>query len=204
MQERGPRRELPLPRLPALLPLHRAGLFPAAPPGQKPLVLAASWFFYLCAKPIYLVFLLFAVCSTYVTGLVLEGRGRKKGPLALCAALNLGLLVVFKYLNFAISLAGRGLAALGLDFSARCWICCARRAVLLPVPGRGLRGGRIPGQNSRPAQLPGATPCSCPSSPPCSPAPSTGRGSGAPVRAGAPLLLRRSAGRLLRFLVGGL
>ena len=85
---------------------------------KNPWLLAASWFFYLCAKPIYLVFLLFAVCSTYVTGLVLEGRGRKKGPLALCAALNLGLLVVFKYLNFAISLAGRGLAALGLDFSA--------------------------------------------------------------------------------------
>ena len=54
---------------------------------QNPWLLLASWFFYLCARPVYLLFLLFAILSTYLTALLLE-------------------------------LAGRGLGALGFQFSA--------------------------------------------------------------------------------------
>lgn len=87
---------------------------------KNPWLLLASWFFYLCAKPVYLAFLLFAIVSTYLSGRLL-GRARgggRKGLLAACLALNIGLLFVFKYLNFTLALAGRGLGLLGFDFSA--------------------------------------------------------------------------------------
>lgn len=80
-------------------------------------LLLASWFFYLCAKPIYMVFLLFTIVSSYLTGRVLETH-KSKGAVALCLVLNGGMLFVFKYFNFALSLAGRALCAVGFDFSA--------------------------------------------------------------------------------------
>ncbi|MEG2097573.1 MAG: MBOAT family O-acyltransferase [Pseudoflavonifractor sp.] len=80
-------------------------------------LLAASWFFYLSAKPVYLAFLLFAILSTYLTALIL-GRKKSKAALALCLLLNGGLLFFFKYLNFTLALAGRALTAFGVDFSA--------------------------------------------------------------------------------------
>lgn len=84
---------------------------------RNPWLLAASWFFYLCAKPVYLLFLLFAVCSSYFTALVLD-RHKNKSALALCLGLDVLLLFIFKYLNFALALAGRVLGAAGLSFSA--------------------------------------------------------------------------------------
>ncbi len=83
---------------------------------QNPWLLLSSWFFYLCARPVYLLFLLFAILSTYFTALLLEKR-RGRGTLAACLVLNGGLLFLFKYLNFALNLAGRGLGALGFQFS---------------------------------------------------------------------------------------
>ena len=84
---------------------------------RNPWLLLASWFFYLCAKPIYLAFLLFTIAASYLTGRLLE-RSRSKGTLAACLVILGLLLFVFKYLNFALSLAGQALSALGFSFSA--------------------------------------------------------------------------------------
>ena len=88
------------------------------PRGYKaPWLLLASWFFYLCAGPEYAPFLLFAILLSYGAGRLLEGGRRRwavAGTIVLCA----GLLFVFKYLNFACSLAAGALAALGLSVSA--------------------------------------------------------------------------------------
>lgn len=80
-------------------------------------LLLASWFFYLCAKPVYLLFLLFAILFSYLFGRLLE-RKRSRGGLALCLVLLFSLLFVFKYLNFSLSLLSRALAAAGFSWSA--------------------------------------------------------------------------------------
>lgn len=84
---------------------------------QSPWLLLASWFFYLSARPVYLLFLLFAIISTYLAALLLERR-KTRGALALCLILNGGLLFLFKYMNFALQLTGRALGVLGFQFSS--------------------------------------------------------------------------------------
>ena len=80
-------------------------------------LLLASWFFYLCAQPVYLTLLLFVILTSYGTGLALAAK-RRRWVLALCLGADVVLLFLFKYLGFALSLAGQALGALGLDFSA--------------------------------------------------------------------------------------
>lgn len=80
-------------------------------------LLLASWFFYLCAKPIYLTLLLAVIVTSYVTGRVLASK-RSQTALVACLTLDVILLFLFKYLNFALSLVSRGLCAIGFDFSA--------------------------------------------------------------------------------------
>ena len=79
-------------------------------------LLLASWFFYLWARPVYLSLLLFVIAASYLTGRLLAGR-RRKGVLALCLAVLGVLLFLFKYVNFALSLAGQALGLLGLTVS---------------------------------------------------------------------------------------
>lgn len=80
-------------------------------------LLLASWFFYLCARPVYLTLLLAVIATSYAAGRVLA-RGRGKGALAACLTLDVALLFLFKYVNFALSLAAQALRGLGLDCSA--------------------------------------------------------------------------------------
>ena len=67
-------------------------------------LLAASWFFYLCAGAAYFPVLLFVVLSSYAAGRLLKRRPRR-GLLALAVLLPAGLLFVLKYLTFALELA---------------------------------------------------------------------------------------------------
>ena len=80
-------------------------------------LLLASWFFYLCAGAEYAPFLLAVILLSYGAGRLME-RGPRRwavvGTVALCA----GMLFVFKYLNFACSLAAGVLSAAGLSVSA--------------------------------------------------------------------------------------
>lgn len=84
--------------------------------GRNGWLLMASWFFYLCAGPGSFPFLLGAVWVTYGVALALERR-RKRGLLALALGLFIGVLFLFKYLDFGASLLVRGLGAVGLDWS---------------------------------------------------------------------------------------
>ena len=85
--------------------------------GRNLWLLLASWFFYLCAKPVYLTLLFFVIASTYGAGRILEVR-KSRVVLAGCLVLETCLLFFFKYVNFALSLAGGALRALGFDCSA--------------------------------------------------------------------------------------
>lgn len=94
--------------------------------GKNLWLLLASWFFYLCAKPVYLTLLLVVIATSYLTGRILAGR-KSRGALAACLGLDIVLLFLFKYLHFALSLAGQLLRAAGADFST------PALEILLPV-----------------------------------------------------------------------
>ena len=79
-------------------------------------LLVMSWVFYLAAGPQYAPFLLCAILFSYGAGL-LAGKGKRwaaPGTVILCV----GILFVFKYLNFACSLAAGALNALGFSISS--------------------------------------------------------------------------------------
>ena len=68
------------------------------------MLLAASWYFYMCWKPEFIVLLLLSTMVDYFCGLGIEKRRRAGKPagsvLAVSLAMNLGLLFFFKYMNF--------------------------------------------------------------------------------------------------------
>ena len=82
------------------------------------LLLAASLFFYAWGEPIYVFLMLFSIAANYLLGLWIHRSGKAKTPLVLSAALNLGILFLFKYLDFTIenlnALFGLSLSPAGL------------------------------------------------------------------------------------------
>jgi len=67
------------------------------------LLLGASYFFYMCWKPSYLVLILISTLVDYVAALFMGRTGslfKRKFLLALSLLVNLGLLLFFKYFNF--------------------------------------------------------------------------------------------------------
>ena len=79
-------------------------------------LLLASWFFYLCAGTEYLPFLVGASIAVYFAARSLEKKPRKV-LLAAMLLLFVGLLVLFKYLDFSVSTIRRLLSVFGLDWS---------------------------------------------------------------------------------------
>lgn len=72
-------------------------------------LLAASYFFYMCWNAKYAVLLLYSTAVTYFSGLLIDrcdkknwSQRRKKFFVALSFILNLSLLFLFKYFNFAV------------------------------------------------------------------------------------------------------
>ena len=68
------------------------------------LLLAASLVFYAWGEPVYVFLMLFSICANYLLGRGIDrrqGKGRKT-LLVLAVAVDLGILFVFKYLNFTI------------------------------------------------------------------------------------------------------
>lgn len=67
-------------------------------------LLIASYFFYMCWKPKYLLLLLFSTAVTWGAGLLLERwreePHRKRAVAAAAILLNFGILFLFKYLDF--------------------------------------------------------------------------------------------------------
>jgi alginate O-acetyltransferase complex protein AlgI len=67
------------------------------------LLLAASYYFYMTTKPVFVVFILFSTFSTYYTALRMgkaESKSKRKKYLLLSLFSNLGLLFLLKYYNF--------------------------------------------------------------------------------------------------------
>ena len=62
-------------------------------------LLAASYFFYMSANPVYALFLVASTLITFMTGIFLQKK-KKKWILVLCLLLNLAMLGVFKYAGF--------------------------------------------------------------------------------------------------------
>lgn len=79
-------------------------------------LLGCSWFFYLCTGPESMPFLLSVSVITWLGGMILEKRPQK-GILILLLCLAVGILFLFKYLNFAAQLTARFLQIIGLDWS---------------------------------------------------------------------------------------
>ena len=76
---------------------------------KNPVLLIASLFFYSWGEPVYILLMIFSIVLDYLLGLWLESyrvkkdmRGAKR-VLILAVALNLALLAVFKYADFAMS-----------------------------------------------------------------------------------------------------
>src|SRR5438128_6736516 len=76
----------------------------ALPHGRRWMwLLAASYYFYMCWRPPYVVFLWGLTLVDYVAGLQIgraRSPGRRKAFLLVSLASNIVLLFVFKYFNF--------------------------------------------------------------------------------------------------------
>ena len=69
-------------------------------------LLAASYFFYMSWNPKYVLLILFSTVATYAAGVLMErakSQKGKKGILILVIAMNLSLLLFFKYFDFLLS-----------------------------------------------------------------------------------------------------
>lgn len=69
-------------------------------------LLAASYYFYMCWNPKYILLLLSATVITWICGMLIQKSSsivRKRSILAIGIALELGMLFYFKYLTFAVN-----------------------------------------------------------------------------------------------------
>ena len=82
---------------------------------KNALLTLASVVFYAFGEPVYVLLLLMSVIVNYLCGyFIVLRRPRKKLVLALAVVINLGLLSVFKYTDFAVSTVNH---AFGLDLA---------------------------------------------------------------------------------------
>ena len=90
-------------------------------------LLAASYYFYMCWNAKYALLLLLSTAVTYVSGILLEKVKYRKCVVAGSFAINLAILVYFKYSNFALSLFTAAFAKLNIQINV------PQVDVLLPV-----------------------------------------------------------------------
>lgn len=101
-------------------------------------LLAASYYFYMCWNAKYALLLLTSTVLTYLSGLLMERvkhsnltperrTVRKKWIVAVCVALNLGILFYFKYTQFAFDTLSRALSLFHVSYNAPSF------DILLPV-----------------------------------------------------------------------
>ena len=95
---------------------------------QKYMLLLASYYFYMCWKPEFIVLILFSTLVDYCCGLgMARCPKRKKWLLAVSLTMNLGLLFFFKYLNFFGETLTALCKAVSIPFSA------PALSIILPV-----------------------------------------------------------------------
>lgn len=78
-------------------------------------LLVASYYFYMCWNPKYVLLLLFSTGVTYLGALAIEKFAAKRTFLALTVIANLTVLFVFKYFDFALDNINRLLGGFGLQ-----------------------------------------------------------------------------------------
>lgn len=86
-----------------------------------PVLLIASYYFYMSWNPIYALLIFFSTFSTYIAGIVVA-KGQEKGnkklkvtAVAVTIVINLGILFLYKYFNFAIDSINQVLSALNVE-----------------------------------------------------------------------------------------
>ena len=69
---------------------------------KNPMLLLASYFFYMCWEPVYALLMLFSTAATYLCSILIDKKalGKRKLRLVLCLTVNLAILFFFKYYNF--------------------------------------------------------------------------------------------------------
>jgi len=83
------------------------------------LLLAASYYFYMCWNPVYAILILTTTAIAYWSGLKMaqtEDLRRKKLYVTLSLVVSLGILFVFKYLNFTMTAVSDACNILQIDF----------------------------------------------------------------------------------------
>ena len=83
-------------------------------------LLICSYYFYMSWNPRYALLILFSTIITYACGLLIERAdtpGKKKGYIAVTMVANLGILFVFKYLDFALETVADALAVVGIGIT---------------------------------------------------------------------------------------
>lgn len=95
---------------------------------RQPFLLIASYFFYMSWNPTYALLMAASTFITYYSALFMEKFDHKKKKILVsCILLNLGILAVFKYGNFAIDSVSKALSVFGISFTEK------RLDLLLPV-----------------------------------------------------------------------
>lgn len=82
---------------------------------RNPMLLAASYYFYMNWEPIYALLILFSSVTTWFAGLLLERKKEKRRAiLTATIVVNIAILFVYKYMGFVTTTVHEGLAALGI------------------------------------------------------------------------------------------
>lgn len=86
---------------------------------KNPMLLCASYFFYMCWNPTYALLMLTSTIVTYLSGRLMGSKafGHKKIWLVLSFVINIGILFFFKYFNFVSGLIFDVLHSAGLAYS---------------------------------------------------------------------------------------
>ena len=77
------------------------------------LLLAASYFFYMCWNPKYIILIILTTLTTYIAAMIIgksEKMGVKKVLLAGCVVFNFAILFLFKYFDFFLSIVNKGIS----------------------------------------------------------------------------------------------
>ena len=81
----------------------------------------ASLFFYAWGEPVFVIAMLFSIVFNYFVALRIEelevGSGARKFMLALAVLVNLGILFVYKYMNFVTGILQEPMAKFGIEIT---------------------------------------------------------------------------------------
>ncbi len=82
---------------------------------RNPMLLAASYYFYMNWEPVYALLIFLSTLTTWGAGRLIEcWDARRRGIMIACVCINLGILFTFKYLRFIADQLQVGMDSLGI------------------------------------------------------------------------------------------